>query len=164
MSQFKRLLSLGLMLSVIGILPTVTFAVNGTQPGVAEWDNLKSLVEGQEIKVVLKNVKSYRGQLLSVSGEAIRVALPTGPVTFTRDEILRVSYKTGTHHGRNALIGTAIGAGAGAVAFGAGDPHREVIPGGAKGAAIGAILFAPLGAAVGAVLPSEAWRDVYRAR
>ena len=44
------------------------------------------------------------------------------------------------------------------------DSHREVIPCGGKGAAIGAVMFAPMGAAVGALMPTGGWHDVYRAR
>jgi len=130
---------------------------------LANWDNLKALRQGQEIKVVKNDVRAYRGIFQSVSDEGMTVALPTGNATFVRQDILRVSSKTGSHHLRNAGIGAAIGGGSLAgVAAAKGDSSGDFGTGFV--AVMGLISGSAIGAGVGALLPSEGWRDVYRAR
>ncbi len=164
MTRFMRMLSLGLIVSVFGLAGGAPLGATEPQGEKGNWDNVKQLAEGQEIKVVLNGAKAYRGHFLSVTDEAVRVALPTGPVTFTREEIVRVSSKAGSHRGRNAAIGAAIGFGSG-FAMGAGycsgSSRGDCVA--IAGTYLGALL-AGGGAGVGALLPSEAWRDVYRAR
>jgi tetratricopeptide (TPR) repeat protein len=129
-------------------------------PEKANWDNLKSLAPGEEIQVVLKDAKSYRGRLQAVSDEAITVRLAAGEQSIARQDILRVSAKGNSHRLRNALIGAGIGAGITGVAVAASirnDPEAingvAVIP-----------IVALVGAGVGAVMPTGGWHDVYRAR
>lgn len=159
MNRFKRILNLGLIVSVVGFAGGARLGAREPQAGNANWDNVKELAPGEVIKVVLNDAKSYQGRLDTVSDEGIRVSLPTGKVTFPRQDILRVSYKTGSHRGRNALIGAAIGSAIGiAGAASNSDPEQRAI------AWVGVPLLGGAGAGVGAVLPSTAWRDVYRAR
>ncbi|MGO9269544.1 MAG: hypothetical protein ACLQOO_04685 [Terriglobia bacterium] len=123
---------------------------------------------GQEIKVVENDVKAYEGVFQSVSNDGITVALPTGSATLARQDILRVSYKSGSHRLRNAGMGAAIGWGSLATAFVAKVPFCEQENGcpGDRGAAaaVGLGIGGAIGAGVGAMLPSKGWRDMYRAR
>ncbi len=162
MSQLKRSLWHVLMGSTVGLLAISSLAAGDRRAQQPNWDNLKELTQGQQIKVVLNDAKAYRGQFQTVSNDGIRVTLATGNVTFPRQDILRVSSRTGSHRLRNAGIGAGIGAGAGAALVACGGESGGCISNG--DAAVGGIIFGAIGAGVAALIPSEAWRDVYRAR
>lgn len=142
---------------------------------LSNWNNLESITPGQEIRVVLNNAKSYQGVFRSFTDGGITLRQAAGEQTLPRKDILRVSWKKGNNHrARNAAIGAVVGAGAGLVigltpymiqrnctegpAFGCGyppNPHRAEALTPVGGLA---------GAAIGALLPTGGWRDVYRAR
>jgi len=139
------------------------------------WDHLKSLTPGQEIRVVINNFKSYQGEFRSLSDNGISLRQAAGEQTLARKDVLRVSQKKGQNHrARNAVIGALIGAGAGlgiglspylvqrncteGPAFNCGSPPNPhlveiLMP-------VGALA----GAAIGAIVPTGGWHDVYRAR
>jgi hypothetical protein len=142
------------------------------------WDNLKSLTPGQEIRVVMNNVKSFQGEFESLSDDGITLRQAAGEQTLARKDILRVSRKIGQDHGvRNTLVGMAVGAGTGlgiglianhviwshvncteGPAFHCGyppNPHWGIILTPVGGLA---------GAIIGGVLPTGGWHDLYRAR
>jgi hypothetical protein len=157
MNELKRALYIGIVVSILGLMMGVQVAVAEPRPEKANWDNVKQLLPGEEIRVVLNDAKSYRGLLQTVTDQAIVVRLATGDQTFARENILRVSAKGEPHRGRNAALGALIGMGAGAAAFGAGyQDGYAALAGLVPGGGIGAI--------VGAVLPSGGWHEVYRAR
>jgi hypothetical protein len=90
------------------------------------------------------------------------VRLGSGEQTFSRDSVLRVSTKGQSHRLRNAAIGAAVGVGVGfAAAAGSSRNDQEA-------QAIGYAVIPPFaggaGAAVGAILPTGGWHDIYRAR
>jgi hypothetical protein len=126
------------------------------------WDNLKRLAPGQQIRLVLNGAKSYEAKFQSVSDEAIVVRLVTGEQTFTRGNVLRVSTKGQPHRLRNAALGAAVGVGLG-FAVAAGTSRND-----SEAQAIGYAVIPPFmgaaGAGVGAFLPTGRWHDVYRAR
>jgi small nuclear ribonucleoprotein (snRNP)-like protein len=132
------------------------------------WDNLKQLAPGQQVQVVLNDAKSYRGQLQTVGDDALMLRLATGEQTFERQNVLRVSTRGKSHRGRNALIGLAVGAGAGVVV---GVASPELGTGKcAQGSCVDAgtvsvvgFLGGVLGAGLGAAMPTRGWHDVYRA-
>ena len=148
------------MFSSIGVSTAYAEQGKSTQ---ANWDNLKGLMSGDDIRVVINDKKSFKARFQSVSEEAIVVRLATGDQAYERQNVFRVSTKGASHRGRNALIGAGVGAGLGAAGFGICD-YREVIPCGGRGAAIGAVFVAPFGAIAGALVPTGRWHDVYRAR
>ena len=124
------------------------------------WDNLKQLAPGQQIRVVLNDAKSYEVKFQSVTDDGIVVRLATGEQPFPRQSVLRVSSKHRSHRGRNALIGVGAGV-ATALAVDAG-VCKDCTAGTWAGDAAGCGL---LGAAVGALVSKGArWHDVYRAR
>jgi len=133
------------------------------QSSQRNWDNLKQLATGQEVRVVLNDAKSYSGQFQSVSDEALVVRTAAGEQTFTRESVLRVSAKAKSRRGWNELIGAAIGAGLGGVAVGM-DCHYGREGCGAAGVFFGVPFAAGLGAGFAAVIPTGGWHDVYRAR
>jgi len=143
----------------------------------SSWDNLKSLTPGQEIRVVMNNVKSYQGEFESLSDDGITLRQAAGEQTLARQDVLRVSWKGQNHQSRNALIGAVVGAGAGlgiglaanhviwshtncteGPAFNCGyppNPHWGIIL-----TSVGVLA----GAVIGAVGPTGRWHEVYRAR
>jgi hypothetical protein len=129
------------------------------QSSQSNWDNLKQLAPGQQIRIVLNDAKSYEAKFQSVTDDGIVVRLATGDQTFPRQSVLRVSSKHRSHRGRNALIGVGVGVAA-ALAVDAG-VCQDCTAGTWAGDAAGCGL---LGAAVGALVPTGRWHDVYRAR
>ncbi len=171
--QTRRVLVSGLAALLIQSTALVSLAAARSRKN-ANWDNLKSLTPGQEIRVVMNNGKSYEGEFESLSDGGITLRQAAGEQTLARKDFLRVSQKKGQNHGvRNTLIGMAVGAGAGLVigltpyfvqrnctegpAFSCGyppNPHlvEALTP-------VGGLV----GAAVGAAIPTGGWHDVYRA-
>lgn len=164
----KRILCLSLTTLLMEVLAAVALGA-APQAANANWDSLKQLKPGAEIKVVLNGVKSYQGKFQSVSDGAIVVRLREGEQTFARQNVLRVSVKGESHRRRNALIGAAVGAGAGLGVGAAADAGNKCSGFGLPClSSAGKVVFTPLGAIIGAVvgaaLPPRGWRDLYRAR
>jgi hypothetical protein len=135
----------------------------------AAWDKLKKLSAGQEIQVVENGATSTSGRFRSVTDEAMVMSTASGEQTLNRQSILRVSSKGKGHRKRNALIGAGIGAGAGAGIGAAADASCGGCTNGFPQLHnLGVYVFTPVGAIagaiVGAVLPSGAWHEIYRAR
>ncbi len=167
--HMKRILFLSLTTLLMQLMAIVPLGA-APLPDNANWNNLKQLAPGDEIKIVLTNMKSYKGKFQNVSDEAIVVRLGKRGQTFARQNVLRVSTKGKSHRWRNTLIGAAAGAGVG---FGFG----WYVDGAAgcdficfdrpnAGREIFTPSFAVVGAIVGAVLPARRWRwrNLYRAR
>ena len=141
----------------------------------SSWENLKSLTRDMEIRVVMKNVKSYQGEFESLSDDGITLRQAAGGQTLARKDILRVSWMKGQNHqSRNTLTGAAVGAGAG---LGIGLAANHVIwsdvncdigpecspPPNPHWSKILTPVGGLAGAAIGASLPTGGWHDVYRA-
>ena len=167
-----------LVLALLGIcFGTGTASGHDPEEQSGNWDHLKSLAPGQEIRVVMTNVKSYQGEFESVSADGITLRQPAGEQTLARQDIVRVSAKTGQNHpDRKMLAGAAVGAAAGLItgilinnhiwnhvnctegpAFncsGPPNPHWGYIltPAGGLGGAI-----------IGRRVRTSGWHDVYRA-
>jgi len=156
MSQLKHTLCFGIAVSILGLTTGVRLGTARPRPEKADWENVKQLLPGEEVKVVLKDAKPCRGLLQTVTDEDLVLRLATGDQKFARQDILRVSSKSPSHRGRNAATGAAIGA----VALGAG---LSIAAASGWGMLAGAILGGGPGAIVGAVLPTGGWHDVYRA-
>jgi hypothetical protein len=139
------------------------------------WDNLKSLVPGEETLVVTNDVKSHQGKFESFSDSGITLRQKKGELTLARKDVFRVSQMVGQNHRvRNAVAGTFVGATTGVVIglkhyyrprnctlgpdFNCGYPNNLRLLG----------ILTPVGglggAIVGGSLPTGGWHDVYRAR
>jgi hypothetical protein len=155
MSQLKRTLCFGIVVSILGLMMGIQLGAARPRPEKANWDNVKQLLPGDEVKVVLKDAKPRRGLLQTVTDGDLVLRLATGDQTFARQNILRVSSKGQSHRGRNAAEGAAIGAlGVGAaISIAAANP---------LGMLAGAFLGGGPGALIGAVLPTGGWHDIYR--
>src|SRR5487761_568383 len=71
----------------------------------SDWGAVKQLSEGQQIRIVLNDGKSYGGEFRSANDEAISARLNGDDQTFNRPSVRRISSKGVGHRGRNALIG-----------------------------------------------------------
>ncbi len=162
-SQLRHTLWLGLSALILGLMVAGPVWAAELQRDKANWDNLKELVSGQDVQIVLNDAKSFHGKFQSVSDEALVTRLATGEQSFNRQSVLRVSSKGQEHRGRNAGLGAAIGFGAGA-AIGAATGSSQEIGGRGAPALVGAVIGLGIGVGVGVALPSGGWRDVYRAR
>jgi hypothetical protein len=143
-----------------------------------KWNDLKFLKPGQEIRVVTNDLDSYRGEIESVSDEGITLRPKKRELTIDRKKIFRISQKLEeSHRTRDALLGAAIGAGAGLatglLANKVIRDRRTCTEGPEFSCAPppfthwGATLTpagAGLGGTMGAVLSSGGWIDIYRTR
>jgi len=167
-----------LVLALLGACLSTGMASAQDPKGPSDnWNILKSLAPGQEIRVVMNDVKSYQGEFVSLSDSGITLRQPAGEQTLAPQDIVRVSAKTGQNHpDRKMLAGTAVGAAAGLItgvvinnhiwnnvnctegpAFncaGPPNPHWGYIltPAGGLGGAI-----------IGRRVRAGGWHDVYRA-
>lgn len=152
-------------LSLLLLVPGFSAA----QTSQNNWDNLRQLAPGQQIRIVLNDAKSYTGQFQSLADAGIVVRLATGDRDFERQNVLRVSTQGKSHRGRNALIGLAIGTGGGII-VGVASPelgqgkcaHGSCVN--VESASMAGVVGAAVGAGAGAAIPARAWHDVYRAR
>ncbi len=160
MSQLTRSLYAAMAGWFLVLAPCVSLRAADPRVERSNWDNVKQLLPGEEIRVVLKDLKSHRGLVLTVSEDALVVRTAPGEQTFKREILLRVSSKGQSHRGRNATLGALIGGGAGA-AIAASAPKYDrrfwVL-------IVGLPLGSMVGAATGAVMPTGGWHEVYRAR
>ncbi|HKW33994.1 MAG TPA: hypothetical protein VJN92_13375, partial [Candidatus Acidoferrum sp.] len=153
-------LSFAMTLALLGLLTSPS--LHAQNPA---WDSLKQLTNGQKIRVVLNDTKSYKGEFRSISDEAILIHTRGADQSVLRQSIKQVYSKRPGHRGRHALIGAAIGAGAGlgtGAAIDADCSPQSIVCTGNKGKAILTPLFGLLGAAIGAALPAGNWQEVYR--
>ncbi len=147
---------------ILAILGSIVLAGQlSAQTGQDSWDNLKKLVPGEGIRIVLKDAKSYRVTFESFDEGGIVVRTATGQQTYARDTVLRVSSKGQSHRLRNALIGAGVAGGISGAAVAANYSHDP--ESGAIGAVVGIPIATIAGAGVGALIPTGGWRDVYRA-
>lgn len=130
-----------------------------------DWANLKQLSSGQQVRVAVNGKKSFKGQFLSVSDDAVVIRVKRADQTLSRSQIQEVSLRRPGHRGRHALIGAGIGAGAG-LGIGAAIDNdcssQSIVCTGNKGKAILAPVFGLVGAGIGALLPAGSWQEVYR--
>ena len=144
MRNYTRLFVVfGLVASLL--LTTVTVAAQGQ---MNDWSKVTAVASGSNLQVKLKNGKTIKGTLSSVTDSGLSLTVKNAPVEIKREEVSTIHevIKKGGG-GKGALIGSAVGAGAGAglgVAADASDNALEVHNGVTAGLAV-------VGAGVGAL-------------
>jgi len=145
-----------LLICVLGLS-----CVSWAQTNRASWSNLSGLQAGQKIQIVDMNSKKHSGTFVSVSGTALSYQDSPDVQTIQKQDVHSVKLMKNKHRLRNALIGGAVGACAGA-GIGAATNHpcssqsfcvQPIGRGGAAG--IGAVVGFVGGAVVGVLLPSH---------
>lgn len=121
-------------------------ALAAGQTGEQSWDNLGQLGAGRRIVVVDMKLKTVEGVFTGYTEEAIGLRVEGGDVSIPRASVYRVSLRQDPRRGRKALIGAAIGAGAGlaAAAIRGATYHEEGETG------VFALVYTPIGAGIGA--------------
>ena len=163
----QRLRLVVIAVSILGLATSASLRGVDTRPE-GQWNNLKHLAAGDEVRVVLNDGKSYAAKFQGFSDEAIVVRTFAGEQTFSRQDVLRVSAKKESHRMRNVLIGAAAGCGAGlGIAAGYAASQRKEYPQNhyfeVDGPILG-VLFGGAGGGLAAALSKGGWHDVYRAR
>ncbi len=138
----------------------VVTAASSLRAANSDWNNLKTLKPGQQIRIVLNDNKVYQGEFQALNDEGITLRHASGEQTFARKDIHRIGSYQGfkTHLARNMLIGAAIGAALATPLMLANSNngwwHSSVwVPG----------VFVPGGAGIGAAVTAAGWHEVYRA-
>lgn len=103
------------------------------QAEMNDWSKVTALANGSNLSVKLKNGKTVKGTLSSVSDSTLSLTVNNAPVEIKREEVRTVHevIKKGSG-GKGALIGTAVGAGAGAALGAVGDAQNQDGFGGEK--------------------------------
>ena len=78
-----------------------------------DWSKVTALASGSNLLVKLKNGKTHKGTLNSVSDSTLSLTVKNGPVEIKREDVRTVHEVIKKGSGaKGALIGTAVGAGA----------------------------------------------------
>jgi len=140
-------------------------AALAAQPNLTDWNTVKALATGSDVKITAGPRKAH-GKVLRITEDNLLLALGESQEMFTQQEVTRVLLRGDSHRGRNSLIGLGGGAAIGAVIGAA--THQDCTGwyffNTSRGAdtAAGAIVLGGIGAAVGALIPTRSWLEVYR--
>jgi hypothetical protein len=156
MNRLNRNVSLGLSVLGLVLLSGYPLSAFESQPGKANWDNVKQVLPNEQVRVVMNDGKSYRGLIETASDTDMKIRIAAGDQTFAREDVSRVSVKTTSSRGSHAAEGAGIGFLGGFALFTAATANPLA------GVVGGLILGTPAGAVIGAVLPARGWHDVYR--
>jgi hypothetical protein len=147
-------------LRVLALLFSALVASVAAQAQTGSWANLSQLAPGTETRVTLSGGRILRGSAQTVTSDSLAIDAAKGQEKLSRTEIKRVQTKRRGHRGRNALIGLGIGA-AGGLAIGAAADRNDP-----SWSPFAKAVFTPLGAligtAVGVLIPSGGWHEIYR--
>ena len=105
----SRRSTLSLVLAVSLLLSPVVSAQTATN----EWSALKSVAAGSKLEVKLKDGKTVKGRLTGVTDDALSLTVGGKPTELKSGEVLRVYRVGGSSAKKGALIGLAVGGGAG---------------------------------------------------
>jgi hypothetical protein len=147
------------------LIPILSIAA-AAQP-VSNWEIVKMLAPGTQIRVALDSSKLSQGKLASVTDSDLVLTQGTATQSFARTQILSVSAKKPGHRVRNTFIGLGIGTAVGiaiGVGLGVAQAHncQQLLCGLAApvdGAVVGAFGLVG-GAAAGLVWPAG-WTKIY---
>jgi hypothetical protein len=88
MKRMKHTLTPCLWVAILGLIVAVALPAADTRSPKANWVNLKKLVPGENIRIVLSDAKSCRARFQSLSDEAIGIHPMAGARTFTWKSML----------------------------------------------------------------------------
>jgi hypothetical protein len=141
----------------------------------ANWDSVKQIIPGREMRVSLSDGRNLRGEFQSASDDMLTIETSKSQEMLNRTMVRKVSVQGKSHRSRNALIGMGAGAAAGLIAGTLADrctsqgiigPFNGTLCLGPRSA--GKEVLTPLGALVGviagALIPTRGWREVYLAK
>jgi hypothetical protein len=150
----------------LGALLALVATTAVAQKSASDWNTVKALTTGTDVRITTGS-RTVSGKVDRITDETLTMTSGKGSEMFSQQDVTRVSVGKNGHRVRNALIGLGIGTGAG-TGIGLGVGHANDCSkgwfcglgtgiGGALGGAIGLVG----GTAVGALIPSGGWREVY---
>ncbi len=134
------------------------------QANFTDWNSVKALATGADVRITTGS-RTVRGKVLRTSDDSLVLATGKSQEMFPQQEVKRVLLRGDSHRGRNSLIGLGVGATAGLIAGAVG--HQDCsgwffCTSRGEDMAAGGIVFGGIGAAVGALIPSRSWLEIYR--
>jgi hypothetical protein len=156
----------------VSVLGVVFAAISAGSAPKTDWNSLKALTSGAELRITTTGNQPFRGQFNSVSDGSLVITRSGNLETLDRTSVAGVSLKGQNHRKRNLLIGLVVGAAAGLGAGIGADASDRCKPGvfclDIGGPNLGKEIFTPVGAivglGVGALIPTGGWRVVYSSR
>lgn len=137
-------------------------ATVAAQTNAASWDIVKALTMGTDVRIAA-GPRTVSGRVDRITDDTMVMTSGKGQEMFGRQDVSRVSVRKPGHRKRNALIGLGIGGGVG---LGIGLSASSCTGFGCIGASaveVGApVGFAIVGTAIGAVIPTGGWREIYK--
>jgi hypothetical protein len=156
------------MLTRTVLLLSILSFVAAAQTPVSDWEIVKMLPSGTQVRVAAATAKPIQGTLESVTDSELVVLTPgTGPQSFPRAQVASVSLKEKDHRLRNALIGLGVGTAAGlGIGYGVGRSGCRSTDGWcgldtSVGIAIGGISGLVGGTLLGVFWPTGGWHKIY---
>jgi hypothetical protein len=146
----------------VALIPILSLAAAGQVP-TSNWENVRMIAPGTEVRIAAGNSKTIRGKLESVTDSNLIVIVidATGKQSFQRPDIHNVSVKEKGHRLRKVLIGMGVGTAAGLAGGGAAAKNCSGIAcGGFDIGVSGAIGFIA-GTVGGLIWSREGWRQIY---
>ena len=140
-------------------------ATMAAQPNLTDWNTVKALATGADVRITIGS-HMVRGKILRTTDESLVLTFGKGQEMFTQQEVKRVLLRGDSHRGRNSLIGLGGGAAIGAV-IGA-TTHKDctgfciLYTSRGTDTAAGAVVLGGIGAAIGALIPTRSWLEIYR--
>ncbi len=136
-----------------------------SRPVTADWENVKQLAAGANVRVSLAGQATVQGRFQSGTDDSVVVSTKKGRQTVAPQSVVRLSVQREGRRSRNLLIGLGIGAGVGVGAGAVMDSHcafASCLVSPHLGKLVLGLVGGILGAGVGGVLPAGRWRDIYR--
>lgn len=144
------------------LLPLLFTALPLAARDGSDWNAVERLRPGQQVEVVDSSMRTHRGEFGAAGPEELSVQTASGPLLLKRPEVARVTLRENSKRARHALLGAAIGAGAGLAVAAIVNPRFANEGRGNLAYGIATPLGAGLGAALGAAAPG--FETIYRAR
>jgi len=137
-------------------------------PAPDQWNDLRSLPADATVRVQTGLRHSIEGRLAGVTDDGLVVRIRRREQTLPRASVISVSLRGKGHRAQHTLIGFAIGAGIGlgiGEAYDAGHQCNKdeycILT-----APVGKVILGPAGAligtAIGAAIPANSWRIIYK--
>jgi len=143
---------------VVLLVAQVAFNAFAAQREDTSWSKVEQLRVGQSLRVQCSDQRTWTGSLLGVSSDALILNVDGAERKIARSDVIRADVKSRV---RSTFIGLGIGAAAGAgVGYAAGRGSNLKSSEVTTAVLLGTVLIAPVGAVIGALLPS--WKTVYR--
>ncbi len=143
------------------VLIPILSLVATAQVQTSNWDSVKTITPGAEVRVTVGNSKAVRGKLETVTEDNLVIRKSSATHSFPRTDIRSISLKEKGNRVRNVLIGTGAGLAAGLGIGAAVANNCSGIACGGFRIAVGGLIGLGGGIIAGLELPSGKWREVY---